>query len=74
MSEEFKEGLYKLFIYYKNEEHPMIVERGSLEDAEKWLHNKHNRNHFKNCSRWLIKNNYGEEVRKGNTELEIKIV
>ena len=71
-----KEGYFKLLIYYRGENHPMIVERDTQENTLKWLHSKHNRRHFKECSSWNIQDNKGNELASGNTEVisETKIV
>jgi len=71
---DMKEGDYKILIYYVGEEHPTIIERDSRDNAKKWVFNKRNINHFKNCDKWQIQDNKGNVLGKGGITTEIKVI
>lgn len=70
----FEPAAYKLFIYYNDAEHPTSIERNSTESLVKWLENKHNKHYLSNCKYWVIKDDKGEEVKKGKVSIETKII
>jgi hypothetical protein len=68
-----KEGRFKLYIYYIGEEYPMTVERGAVEDLDRWLRNKNNAGNLKNCRHWIIYDGV-TEVKRGGVALNIEII
>lgn len=69
----FEEGDFKLFIYYTGSNNPTIIHRNNHEDLERWLSNKNNRGNLKGCSRWVMQDDKGVELRRGGIKTEILI-
>lgn len=70
----FEPSSYKIFIYYKGAEHPTTIERGGIAESLKWITEPDNANYLTDCSRWVIRDDKGIEVRNGVVRSKIEIV
>jgi hypothetical protein len=64
-----KSGRYTLYIYYHGTNHPMTIDRDSVEDLDKWMQNNRNIKNFKNSNKWLIMDGT-EEVKSGTVTVK----